>query len=188
MKIERRFTREGKDPYEGIQWEERVSEIKDSAGKIIFRQEGVTVPSSWSQIATDILAQKYFRKTGVPKEISPSEGETDARQVFHRLGFTWRKWGERFGYFDTPRDAEAFYDEIVRMLADQMAAPNSPQWFNTGLYEVYGIEGPPQGHYYVDPESNEVRKSESAYQRPQPHACFILDVEDDLVNPGVLWT
>jgi len=184
MKIERRFTREGQDPYKGIRWEERISEIKDSEGKIIFRQEGVTVPSSWSQIATDILAQKYFRKTGVPKEISSLEGETDARQVFHRLGFTWRKWGERFGYFDTPRDAEAFYDEIVRMLADQMAAPNSPQWFNTGLYEVYGIEGPPQGHYYVDPESGEVRKSESAYQRPQPHACFILDVEDDLVNPG----
>lgn len=184
MKIQRRFTRKGRDPYEGIQWVERVSEIKDTKGKTVFRQEGVVVPSQWSQIATDILAQKYFRKTGVPKEISPSGGETDARQVFHRLAYTWRKWGERYGYFDSPEDAQAFYDEILRMLADQMAAPNSPQWFNTGLYEVYGIEGPPQGHYYVDPETGTLEKSNSAYQRPQPHACFILDVEDDLVNEG----
>jgi ribonucleoside-diphosphate reductase alpha chain len=184
MKIQRRFTREGRDPYEGIQWVERVSEIKDAKGKTVFRQEGVVVPSQWSQIATDILAQKYFRKTGVPKEISPSGRETDARQVFHRLAYTWRKWGERYGYFDSPKDAQAFYDEILRMLADQMAAPNSPQWFNTGLYEVYGIEGPPQGHYYVDPETGTLEKSNSAYQRPQPHACFILDVEDDLVNEG----
>ncbi|GAB4367355.1 MAG: vitamin B12-dependent ribonucleotide reductase [Spirochaetales bacterium] len=184
MKIQRRFTREGKDPYEGIQWVERVSEIKDPRGKTIFKQEGVVVPSTWSQIATDILAQKYFRKTGVPAEISPSGRETDARQVFHRLAHTWRKWGERFGYFDSEKDAQAFYDEILRMLADQMAAPNSPQWFNTGLYEVYGIEGPPQGHYYVDPETGEVKKSNNAYERPQPHACFILDVEDDLVNEG----
>lgn len=184
MKIERRFTRQGRDPYEGIQWVERVSEIKDTKGKTVFRQEGVVVPSQWSQIATDILAQKYFRKTGVPKDISPSGRETDARQVFHRLAHTWRKWGEGYGYFDSPKDAQAFYDEILRMLADQMAAPNSPQWFNTGLYEVYGIEGPPQGHYYVDPETGKVQKSNSAYQRPQPHACFILNVEDDLVNEG----
>ncbi len=184
MKIQRRFTQEGRDPYEGIQWEERVSEIKDPKGKIVFRQEGVVVPSSWSQIATDILAQKYFRKTGVPREISPSGRETDARQVFHRLAHTWRKWGERYGYFDSSQDAQAFYDEILRMLADQMAAPNSPQWFNTGLYEVYGIEGPPQGHYFVNPETGKLQKSNNAYERPQPHACFILDVEDDLVNEG----
>ncbi len=184
MKIQRRFTREGKDPYEGIQWVERVSEIKDSTGNTIFRQEGVVVPSSWSQIATDILAQKYFRKTGVPKEVSPTGRETDARQVFHRLAHTWRKWGERYGYFDSEKDAQAFYDEILRMLADQMAAPNSPQWFNTGLYEVYGIEGPPQGHYFVDPKTGKLKKSSNAYERPQPHACFILDVEDDLVNEG----
>ncbi|MCX7787501.1 MAG: adenosylcobalamin-dependent ribonucleoside-diphosphate reductase [Spirochaetes bacterium] len=184
MKIQRRFTREGQDPYEGIQWVERVSEIKDSKGNTVFRQEGVIVPSGWSQIATDILAQKYFRKTGVPKEISPSGRETDARQVFHRLAHTWRRWGERYGYFDSEKDAQAFYDEILRMLADQMAAPNSPQWFNTGLYEVYGIEGPPQGHYYVEPATGKIQKSNNAYERPQPHACFILDVEDDLVNEG----
>ncbi|MFQ3620480.1 MAG: adenosylcobalamin-dependent ribonucleoside-diphosphate reductase [Spirochaetales bacterium] len=184
MKIERRFTREGQSPYEGIQWEERISEIRDASGNAIFRQEGVVVPSFWSQIATDILAQKYFRKTGVPKEISQTGRETDARQVFHRLAYTWKRWGERCGYFDSPSDAGAFYDEIVRMLADQMAAPNSPQWFNTGLYEVYGIEGPPQGHYYIDPETGKLKKSNNAYERPQPHACFILDVEDDLVNEG----
>ncbi len=182
MKIDRRFTRRGKDPYEGIVFESRTSEIRNSDGKTIFRQEGVVVPSFWSQIATDILAQKYFRKAGLPDDAGGRE--SDARQVFHRLAKTWRVWGERAGYFDGEEDAQAFYDETVHMLAHQMAAPNSPQWFNTGLHEVYGIEGPAQGHYYVDSSTGEVKKSESAYERPQPHACFILDVEDDLVNEG----
>ena len=184
MKIDRRFTRKGRDPYEGMDFETRVSEIKNHDGGTIFLQEGVIVPSSWSQIATDILAQKYFRRAGVPATDGGPGREADARQVFHRLARTWRVWGERAGYFDSPDDAQTFYDETVRMLAGQMAAPNSPQWFNTGLHEVYGIEGPPQGHYYVDPDTGEVRKSESAYARPQPHACFILDVADDLVNEG----
>ena len=173
MKIDRRFTRRGKDPYEGIVWESRVSEIRNPDGKAIFRQEGVVVPSFWSQIATDILAQKYFRKAGLPEK--DGGRETDARQVFHRLARTWRTWGEKADYFDSPEDAQAFYDETVYMLARQMAAPNSPQWFNTGLHEVYGIEGPAQGHYYVDPATNEVKKSESAYERPQPHACQPYD-------------
>ncbi|MDR1933123.1 MAG: adenosylcobalamin-dependent ribonucleoside-diphosphate reductase [Spirochaetales bacterium] len=172
MKIERRFTSEGQDPYQGIDWEQRVSEIKDPGGKVLFRQEGVCVPSGWSQMAADILAQKYFRRAGVPAADGKTGGENDARQVFHRLARTWKVWGQKAGYFDTPQDAEAFYDETLYMLARQMAAPNSPQWFNTGLYEVYGIEGPPQGHYYVDPQSGEVKKSESAYARPQPHACL----------------
>ncbi len=184
MKIERRFTEAGKDPYRGISWEKRVSQIKDPDGKVIFQRDGVMVPAAWSQIATDIMAQKYFRRAGVPGGDGKNGGESDARQVFHRLAHTWRVWGERSGYFDTPDDAQAFYDETLRMLADQMAAPNSPQWFNTGLFEAYGIEGPPQGHYYVDPETGEVTRSLSAYARPQPHACFILDVEDDLVNEG----
>ncbi|AEJ60504.1 ribonucleoside-diphosphate reductase, adenosylcobalamin-dependent [Spirochaeta thermophila DSM 6578] len=184
MKIVRRFTEGLSDPYEGITWETRVSEIRDVEGRVIFRQENVVVPSSWSQIATDILAQKYFRRRGVPVEISPDGREYDARQVFHRLAYTWMWWGKEAGYFDSEEDAQAFYDEVCYMLAHQMAAPNSPQWFNTGLHAVYGIEGPPQGHYYVDHRTGELEKSANAYSRPQPHACFILDVEDDLVGEG----
>ena len=139
---------------------------------------------TWSQIATDILAQKYFRKRGVPKPEGGTGGENDARQVFHRLAFTWTDWGKRYKYFSTPEDAQAFYDEMCHMLARQMGAPNSPQWFNTGLFAVYGMKGPAQGHYFVNPDTGEVEKATSAYERPQPHACFILSIEDDLVNEG----
>jgi len=207
VKIERKFTLEGKGPYENIEWVSRTSEIRGTDGKQVFRMENVVVPSAWSQIATDIIAQKYFRKAGVPGDRAgawtafvpePQQalwkppkagkkaavGEHDARQVFHRLAFTWTEWGQSSGYFDTKEDSRAFYDETLYMLAHQMAAPNSPQWFNTGLFAVYGIEGPAQGHYYVDPATGEVTKSSSAYERPQPHACFILDISDDLVNEG----
>ncbi|HUX36414.1 MAG TPA: adenosylcobalamin-dependent ribonucleoside-diphosphate reductase [Rectinemataceae bacterium] len=203
MKIERFFTRKGNGPYEGIEWVARTSEIRNPDGKVVFRMEGAVVPSSWSPIASDILAQKYFRKAGVPadraeewrKHIpvqqqalaanSPKPGaEHDARQVFHRLAITWVIWGRSAGFFDSTEDEEAFYDELLYMFARQMAAPNSPQWFNTGLNAAYGIEGPAQGHFYVDPSTGEVTKSASAYARPQPHACFILDVQDDLVNEG----
>ena len=171
MKVQRRFTRSGESPYQGITFEKRVSEIRNPDGKLIFRQENVQVPSFWSQIATDILAQKYFRKTGVPPRIDKSGGESDARQVFHRLAFTWTDWGKRYGYFDSDEDSQSFYDELCYMLARQMAAPNSPQWFNTGLFAVYGIKGPAQGHHYVDPDSGKLKKADSAYERPQPHAC-----------------
>ena len=203
MKIERRFTRPGRGPYEGIAWERRASEIRNLDGRVVFRMDDVIVPSGWSQIATDIIAQKYFRKAGVPEDKArgwetfvpedqrapagpcPEPGaEHDARQVFHRLAYTWLRWGSSEGWFDTEADGQAFYDETCAMLARQMAAPNSPQWFNTGLNAVYGIEGPAQGHFYVDPATGEVVKSSSAYARPQPHACFILDIQDDLVNEG----
>lgn len=184
MEIQRRFTREGDGPYSGISFESRISEIRNPDGKAIFRQEGVVVPSQWSQIAADILAQKYFRKRGVPRPDGSSGGETDARQVFHRLAFTWTDWGRRHGYFSSESDAQAFSDELAHMLARQMGAPNSPQWFNTGLFAVYGMKGPAQGHYFVNPATGEVEKATSAYERPQPHACFILSVEDDLVNEG----
>ncbi|HET6487552.1 MAG TPA: hypothetical protein VFH83_14090, partial [Spirochaetia bacterium] len=171
MEIQRHFTRLGESPYEGIAFESRVSEIKNPDGKVIFRQENVTVPQSWSQIATDILAQKYFRKRGVPQTDGKSGGENDARQVFHRLAFTWMDWGKRHGYFASDADAQTFYDEMCFMLAHQMGAPNSPQWFNTGLFAVYGLKGPAQGHYFVNPKTMEVEKATSAYERPQPHAC-----------------
>ncbi|MFM8386578.1 MAG: vitamin B12-dependent ribonucleotide reductase [Planctomycetia bacterium] len=194
MKIQRRFTVAGRDPYEGIAWSSRTSEIKNPDGKVVFRLEGVKVPSTWSHVAADVLAQKYFRRKGVPQvneDGSPQVdaqgkpvlgGERDARQVFHRLAGCWTHWGRTHGYFDSPEDAQAFYDELCRMLADQRAAPNSPQWFNTGLHWAYGIDGPPQGHSYVDPETGRLRQSSSAYERPQPHACFIQKVDDDLVG------
>ncbi|MCW5937894.1 MAG: vitamin B12-dependent ribonucleotide reductase [Fimbriimonadaceae bacterium] len=187
MKIIRYFTREGRDRYDGIAFEPRTSEIRNPDGSVVFRMEGVMVPAHWSQVATDILAQKYFRKAGVPG----TDHETDSRQVFHRLAGCWRSWGERHGYFDTIQDADAFYDELCHMLARQVAAPNSPQWFNTGLHFAYGIEGTSQGHSYVDPKTGKLEQSRNAYERPQPHACFILGVSDDLVNSGGimdLWT
>ena len=196
MKFTRRFTTAGRDPYEGLGWDCRTSEIRNPDGTVVFRLDDVRVPSTWSSVATDVLAQKYFRRAGVPQvdaagapqldaEGRPVLGaERDARQVFHRLAGCWTQWGERYGYFDTDADAEAFYDELCRMLADQRCAPNSPQWFNTGLHFAYGIDGPAQGHSYVDPDTGRLRVSQSAYERPQPHACFIQSVSDDLVGDG----
>jgi ribonucleoside-diphosphate reductase alpha chain len=183
MRVARRFTKEGQSPYAGIQFEQRVSEIKNPDGSTVFRQDGISVPSGWSAVATDILAQKYFRKSGVPQYAPDGKplldrdgrpvlgGERDARQVFHRLAGCWMHWGEKYGYFDTPSDARAFYDELCYMLAAQVAAPNSPQWFNTGLHYAYGLSGPAQGHHYVDPDTGILTRAASAYERPQPHAC-----------------
>lgn len=184
MKINRYYTTQQGGPYEVIEFEPRRSEIRNPDGSLVFEMDGVMVPKEWSQVATDILAQKYFRKAGVPQVDGTLGGETDARQVFHRLAGTWRHWGEKYGYFDTEEDAQAFYDEVCYMLAKQIGAPNSPQWFNTGLHFAYGIEGPPQGHWFVNPETGEAERSKNAYERPQPHACFILSVKDDLVNEG----
>ncbi len=206
MKIRRYFTKTGQSPYAGIDFEPRKSEIRNPDGSTVFLMENVMVPSKWSQVATDILAQKYFRKAGLTVgevkggefapldkgHLVPTAGhETDSRQVFHRLAGCWRHWGEEYGYFDTTEDAQGFYDELVHMLAKQQAAPNSPQWFNTGLHFAYGIDGPAQGHSYVDPSSGQLKSSTGSYERPQPHACFILSVKDDLVNEGGimdLWT
>lgn len=169
MKIQRRFTVAGRDPYDGIRFEARKSEIRNPDGTVVFSLDGVVVPSTWSNVATDVLAQKYFRRKGIPQKGPDGQplvkdgkpvlgGEKDARQVFHRLAGCWRHWGETRGYFDSKDDAQAFYDEMCRMLADQRAAPNSPQWFNTGLHWAYGIEGPPQGHSYVDPKTGQHRQ------------------------------
>lgn len=181
MHISRSFTKSGQDPLTGIPFVGRTSRITKLDGTVVFEAKDVMVPESWSQVAVDILAQKYFRRKGID---AANGGEKDARQVFHRLAGCWRHWGQQHGYFDTPEDAQAFYDELVYMLANQMCAPNSPQWFNTGLHYAYGISGPAQGHSYVDPATGAMCQSTSAYERPQPHACFIQSVEDDLVNPG----
>ena len=187
MKIERLFTKVKGQPYSGIKFVERNSKLVNADGSSASQTIKVTTPEGWSQVATDILAQKYLRRAGIPK----IGCETDCRQVFHRLSGCWTDWGKRYKYFKTEDDADVFYDEICHMLAHQICAPNSPQWFNTGLYYAYGIEGKSQGHYYVDPETQEVVKSKSAYERPQPHACFIQSIKDDLVNDGGimdLWT
>ncbi|MBY0516946.1 MAG: vitamin B12-dependent ribonucleotide reductase [Bacteriovoracaceae bacterium] len=195
MKVKRVYTQEGASPFQKIPFEKRISEIREVDGKKRSAME-IMVPASWSQVAADILAQKYCRRTGVPQTNEKGEvildeqgkpllgAETDARQVFNRLALCWREWGERYNYFDSKKDAQAFYDELCYMLANQMAAPNSPQWFNTGLHSAYGISGDAQGHYYVDPKTAKVMRSTSAYERPQPHACFIQGIKDDLVNEG----
>jgi ribonucleoside-diphosphate reductase alpha chain len=212
MRIERRFTEPGKSPYDAIPFRESASEIRNPDGSVVFHLESFMVPAHWSQVAADILAQKYFRKAGVPaaakrveEETVPSWlwrsipdqraleslpenerfiGETDAKQVFDRLAGTWTYWGWKAGYFTTEEDASAFFNELRYMLAKQMGAPNSPQWFNTGLHWAYGIDGPSQGHYYADFATGKIKASESAYEHPQPHACFIQSIEDDLVNEG----
>jgi ribonucleoside-diphosphate reductase alpha chain len=216
--IPRYFTQQG-EPYAGLSFVPRTSRIKNPDGTVVFNAENVEIPDTWSQVALDILAQKYFRRKGVPAKLKkikekgvpewlwrsePDEkalaelpedqrfgGEMDSRQVFHRLAGCWTYWGWKGGYFSSEDDAHNYYEEMCFMLATQRAAPNSPQWFNTGLHWAYGISGPAQGHHFVDEATGQLQKSTSAYERPQPHACFIQSVNDDLVNPGGimdLWT
>ncbi len=184
MKLDRYFTKKGVSPYDLFTYEKRTSVIRNPAGDAVFEMNDVEVPASWSQVATDILAQKYFRKAGVPQADGTLGSERSVKQVAHRMANCWMDWGKRYGYFASDEDATVFYDELVYTIVGQLAAPNSPQWFNTGLHTSYGITGKPQGHYFVNPETEKLEKSTSAYERPQPHACFILSVDDDLVNEG----
>ncbi len=204
MKIERSFTCEGQDAYANVAFTTTTSEIRNPDGTIVFQLKDIDVPAEWSQVASDVIAQKYFRKAGVPSKLKPVKekgvpeflwrhvpdegaemgGETSAKQVFDRLAGAWAYWGWKGNYFTTEADARAYYDEMRNMLATQRAAPNSPQWFNTGLHWAYGIDGPAQGHHYVDYKTGKLTKSASSYEHPQPHACFIQSVSDDLVNDG----
>ena len=196
MKFQRIFTNDQVSPYKMFEYEKRTSTIRDPDGSVRYEMKDIEVPKDWSQVASDILAQKYIRKKGVPQkdeqgnlkvdeEGNPVLGsEKSVRQVVHRLAQCWKQWGLRHNYFNSEKDAQVFYDETVYMLLNQMAAPNSPQWFNTGLAEVYKIKGESQGHFYCDHETGELKRSEDAYTRPQPHACFIQSVRDDLVNEG----
>ncbi|KQP72542.1 ribonucleotide-diphosphate reductase subunit alpha [Methylobacterium sp. Leaf111] len=212
MRFERRHTTAGQSPYATIPFRKTLSEIRNPDGSTVFRLDGIEVPESWSQVASDVLAQKYFRKAGVPAALKKVEendvpsflwrsepdlvalaelpeaeryvSEISSTQVFDRLAGCWTYWGWKGGYFTSEADASAFLDELRFMLARQMVAPNSPQWFNTGLHWAYGIDGPAQGHYYVDYRTGELTKSASSYEHPQPHACFIQGVQDDLVNEG----
>ena len=184
LQYSRRFTREGINVFDQFEYDYRTSVIRNPSGEIVFEMTNVEVPRTWSQIATDIIAQKYFRKAGVPQPDGSLGRETSVKQVAHRMANCWMMWGKRYNYFATEKDAQIFYEELVFCILNQACVPNSPQWFNTGLHESYGIKGKPQGHYYVDQTDGELKKSTSAYERPQPHACFILSVDDDLVNEG----
>ncbi|MBI2547349.1 MAG: vitamin B12-dependent ribonucleotide reductase [Candidatus Aenigmarchaeota archaeon] len=196
LKIPRSFTKEGENVYGTVEWEKRTSMIKNPDGTVVFKMENVEIPKSWSQTALDILAQKYFRKRGVPQfdadgnPILDANGqqvigcETSLKQVVHRLAGCWMWWGKKYNYFASEEDSKVFYDEIAYMLLHQIVAPNSPQWFNTGLNFAYGIGGPSQGHWYVDPDTRILSQSQDAYSHPQCHACFIQPVRDDLVNEG----
>jgi ribonucleoside-diphosphate reductase alpha chain len=196
LRITRRFTEAGKDPYDQLEWSTRDSRIANPDGSVVFEMKDAEIPARWSQVASDIMVSKYFRKAGVPqydddgKALVDDNGdpvtgaERSAKQVFNRLAGTWKHWGEKEGYFASTEDAAAFEDELRYMLATQMAAPNSPQWFNTGIHQAYGLTGPPQGFWYVDGETEELKASPDSYSRPSPHACFILSVSDDLVSPG----
>ncbi|MBL4811315.1 MAG: vitamin B12-dependent ribonucleotide reductase, partial [Rhodobacteraceae bacterium] len=204
MKIDRNYTSAGQDAYESISFRTTTSEIRNPDGGIVFKLDDCEIPENWSQVASDVIAQKYFRKAGVPSKLKTVKekgvpsflwrsvaaegaefgGETSARQVFDRMAGAWTYWGWKGGYFTAEEDAQAYYDEMCFMLAAQMAAPNSPQWFNTGLHWAYGINGPAQGHHYVDFKTGKLTVSDSAYEHPQPHACFIQSVSDDLVNEG----
>ncbi len=196
LRVNRRFTEAGRDPYDSFEWSRRDSKITNPDGSVVFEMNEAEIPAQWSQVASDIMVSKYFRKAGVPQfddggnKILDDEGnivtgpERSSKQVFDRLAGTWRHWGEKEGYFASTEDAQAFEDDLRYMLANQMAAPNSPQWFNTGLNHAYGLTGPAQGFWYVDGEDEELKASPDSYSRPSPHACFILSVGDDLVNPG----
>jgi ribonucleoside-diphosphate reductase alpha chain len=184
LKFKRHFTSDQQGVYDMFEYDYRTSVIRNPSGEVVFEMTNVEVPKQWSQIATDILAQKYFRKAGVPQPDGSLGRETSAKQVAHRMANCWRVWGERYGYFASSDDSQVFYEELVYCILNQACVPNSPQWFNTGLHESYGIKGKPQGHYYVDQNDGQLKKSTSAYERPQPHACFILSVDDDLVNEG----
>ena len=184
LQFSRLYTKDGITPYEMFEYDYRDSVIKNPNGEKVFEMNNVEVPKQWSQIATDILAQKYFRKAGVPQADGSLGRETSVKQVAHRMANCWRVWGERNGYFASEKDAQVFYDELAYSILNQACVPNSPQWFNTGLHESYGITGKPQGHFYVDGKDGQLKKSANAYERPQPHACFILSVSDDLVNDG----
>jgi len=211
MKFTRTYSLPG-DPYAGVSFEPRSSRIVNPDGSVIFEASDVMVPATWSQVAVDVLAQKYCRKAGVPKatarvqedgvpawlqrsiadgqalEAMPRDAqfgaERDARQVFNRMAGCWTYWGWQNGYFDSESDAQIYYDEMCAMLARQIGAPNSPQWFNTGLHWAYGISGPAQGHWFVDPTSGEAKRSADTFSHPQVSACYILGIEDDLVNEG----
>ena len=215
MKIERIFTRAGSSPYDGnehyppVTFDVRDSSVVDRDGTVMREFKNVEVPAAWSQISVDMLVTKYFRKSGVPDDLvkknyhgipgwlQPSiprdagakhlGSETSAKQVFARLAGAWTFEGLQAGYFGTNEDASAFHDELIYILATQRAAPASPQWFNTGLWWAYGIEGDASGLWRAGKEGV-AKEQPNSYRHPMVHACFIQSVKDDLVNDGGIFS
>ncbi|MBI1977356.1 MAG: vitamin B12-dependent ribonucleotide reductase [Candidatus Omnitrophica bacterium] len=178
LHVPRRFTRPGVHSYDELEWGRRTSVITNPDGSVVFKMEDAEIPSSWSQLATDIVVSKYFRKAGVPKTGS----ETSVRQVVRRVAHTIRRAGEEFGgYFTTPEDAENFEAELTHLLVNQKVAFNSPVWFNCGLYHEYGISGS-GGNWFWNPKTGVCEQTKDSYSQPQCSACFIQSVEDDLMS------
>ncbi|MDH5751943.1 MAG: vitamin B12-dependent ribonucleotide reductase [Deltaproteobacteria bacterium] len=177
LQFQRHFTKDGVHPFDEINWIKRRSVITEPNGKVVFEMNDAEVPDSWSQLATDIVVSKYFRKAGVPG----TGHEVSVRQVVHRIAHTIRDYGERNGYFKTPRDAEIFEDELAHMLVTQRGAFNSPVWFNCGLHHEYGVEGS-GGNWHWDSRLDRVIMLENSYEHPQCSACFIQKIDDDLMS------
>lgn len=177
VSFKRRFTKEGKNPLEEVEYEKRKTVITEPDGKVVFRMEDLEIPKDWSQLATDIVSSKYFRKAGVPG----TGHEMSVKQVIARVTSTIRTFGENQGYFASPKDAEIFEDELTHLLVNQKGAFNSPVWFNCGLHQMYGIQGS-GGNYFWNPELDIVEQTPNSYEHPQCSACFIQKVNDDLMT------
>jgi ribonucleoside-diphosphate reductase alpha chain len=174
MVVPRVFSTEGVNPFDQVDWERRTAVIKDEQGRVIFEQTDCEVPAFYSQLATNVVASKYFYG-----EVGTAERETSVRQLVDRVTRTIADWGRDDGYFATPDDAERFYEELSTLCLNQYGSFNSPVWFNVGLYHRYGIEGP-ANNWRWDEETRSVMRAKSAYQYPQGSACFIQSVSDDM--------
>jgi len=165
-------------PFDAINWEKRNSVIQGTGGVVVFEMKGVEVPADWSQLATDIVVSKYFRKAGVPND----GAESSVRQVVGRVSRAVRLSGDRQEYFASDADAEIFEHELAYLLVTQRAAFNSPVWFNCGLAEAYDIRGEPAGNCAWDKHDDKIKPVTDSYTRPQLSACFIQKIEDDLMD------
>ena len=182
LKFQRFFSQEGVSPFDEIEWERRTAEITDDSGKVIFRQEDVEVPKSWSALATKIAVSKYFYGD-IANGTDPRKGgrESSVRQLVHRVTRTIADWGLRDGYFSEDGSAEVFYNDLSWLCLNQHGAFNSPVWFNVGLYHQYGIgRGCGQGNYFFNRDAGEAERAPTQYEYPQASACFIQSVDDTM--------
>ncbi|HEY1477660.1 MAG TPA: vitamin B12-dependent ribonucleotide reductase, partial [Chthoniobacterales bacterium] len=182
LRFQRFFSQEGASPFDEIEWERRIAEITDDSGKVIFRQEDVEVPKSWSGLATKIAVSKYFYGD-ITHGMDPRKGgrESSVRQLVHRVTRTIADWGLRDGYFSEDGSAEVFYNDLTWLCLNQYGAFNSPVWFNVGLYHQYGIgRGCGQGNYFYNRDLGEAERAPTQYEYPQASACFIQAVDDTM--------
>ena len=177
LRLQRIFSDAKVKPFDQVEWEKRTAEITDDAGKVIFKQENVEVPKSWSILATKVVVSKYFYG-----ELNTPERETSVRQLIHRICRTMADWGVQDGYF-TKADGEIYYDELTWLCLNQYGAFNSPVWFNVGLYHEYGIgKNSGRGNWFYNRKTGEAERATTQYEYPQGSACFIQSVEDNMEN------